>query len=123
MASNIRIIQARDFIIATPDGQLDFEKSKKVLMEVAAASAPLVDYGIILDTRTTQSEMPMPMVDLYNLALELSNFRKAFSNKTAVLCPLERFDDAGFFALCAQNRGFPVKAFTSFEDAVGWLIA
>jgi hypothetical protein len=35
---------------------------------------------------------------------------------------LEQFDYAGFFALCAQNRGFQVSAFTSFEDAIEWLI-
>ena len=90
-------------------------------MEIASASAPSVDYEIILDTRKAQSEMSI--TDLWYLAAELSNLRKAFSRKTAVLCPLERFDHAGFFALCAQNRGFHVSAFTSFEDAIEWLIA
>jgi hypothetical protein len=90
-------------------------------MEVAAAAAPLSGYGIILDDRKAQ--LAMSINDLYRLAVELSNFRDAFSRKTAVLCPLEHFDQVGFFALCAQNRGFPVKAFTSFEDAIEWLIA
>src|SRR5208337_126332 len=99
MSTNIRIIHARDFIKATPEGQLDLEKSKKLLMEIATASAPLVDYEIILDTRKAQVEMSVGA--LCQLAAELSNLRKVFSRKTAVLCPLERFDDAGFFALCA----------------------
>src|SRR5258706_16348560 len=97
MAGNITIIQAGDFVRATAEGSFDFEKSKKLLMEVAVASAPLSDYGIILDGRKAQSEMSIN--DLYSLAVELSNWRKAFSRKTAVLCPLERFDAAGFFAL------------------------
>jgi hypothetical protein len=90
-------------------------------MEIATASAPLVDYEIILDTRKAQVEMSVGA--LWQLAAELSNLRKVFSRKTAVLCPLERFDDAGFFALCAQNRGLQVMAFTSFEDAIEWLNA
>jgi hypothetical protein len=39
-----------------------------------------------------------------------------------VLCPLERFDHSRFFALCAENRGFDVRAFVSYEDAMEWLI-
>ena len=124
MPANIRVIHAHDFIKATPEGKLDLEESKKLLMEIASVSAPLVDYDIVLDTRKAQSEMSV--TDLWYLAAELSdNFRKTFSRplKTAVLCPLERFDQAGFFALCAQNRGFQVGAFTSFADAYEWLIA
>jgi hypothetical protein len=124
MPVNIRIIHAHDFIKANPEGKLDLEKSKKLLVEIASAAAHLVDYDIILDTRQAQSKMSA--VDLWFLAAELSdNFRKAFSRsvKTAVLCPSERFDHAEFFALCAQNRGFQINAFTSFTDAYEWLIA
>lgn len=124
MPANIRIIHAHEFIKSTPEGQLDLEESKKLLTEIALASAPLADYDIILDTRKAQSGMSV--ANLWHLAAELSNiFRKASSRtqKTAVLCPLERFDHAEFLALCAQNRGFQVSAFTSFEDAYEWLIA
>jgi len=122
MPANIRIIHAHDFIKATPEGRFDLEKAKHLLMEIASTSAPLVDCEIILDTRKAQTEMSI--TDLWYLATELSNLRKAFlRKKTAVLCPLERFDYAGFFALCAQNFGFQVRAFTSFEDAIEWLIA
>jgi len=121
MPTNIRIIHAHDFIKASPEGHLDLEKSKKLLMEIASASAPLVDYEIIIDTRKAQTEMSI--TDLWYLAAELGNLRKAFSRKTAVLCPLERFRYAEFLAVCAQNRGLRVMAFTSFEDAIEWLIA
>jgi hypothetical protein len=121
MPTNIRIIHAHNFIKTTPEGQLDFEKSKKLLMEIASASARLVDYEIILDTRKAESVMSASQ--LWFLAAELIKFRKTFSRKTAVLCPLERFDQAEFFALCAKNRGLQVRAFTSFEDAIEWLTA
>lgn len=123
MASNIRIIHAHDFIKATPEGKLDFAKTKKLLIEIASASAPLGEYDILLDTRKAQSGMSV--TDLWYLAAELGNLRDPFSRpiKTAVLCPLIRFDLAEFFALCAGNRGFNVGAFTSLEDAIEWLIA
>jgi hypothetical protein len=121
MAANIRIIHAHDFLKATPEGQLDFETSKKLLIEIASAAAPWSDYHIIVDTRKTQ--VTISIKDLWYLAAELSEHRKAFSGKTAILCPPERFDRAGLLALCAQDRGFNVRAFTSFEDAIEWLNA
>jgi hypothetical protein len=120
MPANIRVIHARDFVRATSEGELDFESSKKALTEIASATAPLVDYEILLDTRKAHVQMSVP--ELWHLAAELSNLRKAFSRKTAVLCPVERFDRAAFFETCARNRGFRVKAFTSFEEAIDWLI-
>jgi hypothetical protein len=119
MPTDIRVIHARDFLKATPEGQLDLEHSNRLLIEIASASAHLVDHGMILDTRQTHSELSV--TDLWYLAAELGKFRKALSRKTAVLCPRERFDYAGFFALCAQNEGFQVKAFLSYEDAIEWL--
>ncbi|HVP78088.1 MAG TPA: hypothetical protein VMV04_09330 [Thermodesulfobacteriota bacterium] len=121
MATNIRVIHAHEFIKATPEGHLDLAESTKLLAEIAAVAGTLVDYEILLDTRKAQTSMPAG--DLWFLAAELSNLRKAFSGKTAVLCPLEQFDQAAFFALCAQNRDFQIRAFTSFEEAVEWLIA
>jgi hypothetical protein len=107
-------------IRATPEGQLDFKKAKELLIEVASAATPLADYKIILDIRKAQPGMRT--TDLWYLAAELSVLRKAFSRRTAVLCPVEGFNNAEFFALCAQNRGFQIEAFTSFEDAIEWLI-
>jgi hypothetical protein len=65
----------------------------------------------------------MSIAELWFLAAELNKLNKDASRKIAVLCPLKEFDRAGFFALCAQNRGMQVQAFTSFEDAIEWLIA
>ena len=124
MPANIRIIHAHDFITATPEGRLDLEASKKLLVEIASAAAPLVDYDIVLDTRKTQSELSA--TDLCYLVAELSdNFRKAFSRtlKVAVLCPMERSEHAKFFALCAEKTGLHIRAFTSVSDAYEWLTA
>ena len=120
MTTNIKIIQAHDFLKATPEARLDLEKSRQYLVLIASAASDLDEYEILLDTR--KAEIEMSATDLWYLANELSRYGKTFARKTAVLCPQERFDEAGFFALAAQNRGFSVKAFTSFEEAIEWLI-
>lgn len=120
MATNIRVIHATDFIIATPDGVLDLERTRKLLLDVAAVSTSGTEHQILLDTRKVESTLTV--FDLWHLAVALAQQRDAFSGKTAVLCPIDRFDRAEFFALCAKNRGFRVRAFTSFEEAIEWLI-
>ena len=119
MPTKLIIIHAKDFITATAQGTLAFEESKKALVDVAAAAGPLTDYEILLDTRKVRSRLST--TDVWHLAAELAKLGAAFRHKTAVLCPVERFDDAEFFALCAQNRGLQVRGFTSFEEAITWL--
>jgi hypothetical protein len=81
----------------------------------------LVGYEILLDTRKAQTSMSA--TDLWHLSAELSRLGETFRRKTAILCPLDSCDQAKFFALCDENRGFRVGAFTSFEDAIEWLIS
>jgi hypothetical protein len=61
--------------------------------------------------------------DLWDLAEKLTEGEMSRVHKTAVLCPHERFDHARFFAMCAERRGFNIRAFLSYEDAMEWLIA
>lgn len=121
MLADIKIIRTHAFIKATPEGQLDRENMKKLFADIASAAATSGDCGILIDTRKAQSGMSSS--DLWYLAAQLSKLGQAFSRKTALLCPRERFDRVGFFALCAQNRGFLVNVFTSFEDAIEWLMS
>jgi len=121
MPTKLQVIHARDFVRATPEGQLDLETSKTALANIVSISAALTDYHVLLDTR--KSNVVMSVTDLWYLAEALSTLGGAFNTKTAVLCPTERFDSAEFFALCAQNRGLRVQAFRSFEDAIEWFIA
>ncbi len=122
MPSHVKIIQAHEFIKATPEGDLDFDATKKLFIDIASTSktGPLDDYEIILDTRKAHSFLTV--TDLYNLVSEFDKFPAAFSRKMAIISPPERYVEKEFFALCAQNRGFPVKAFVSFSDALEWLL-
>jgi hypothetical protein len=119
MPSDVRIIHAHEFIQASPEGHVDLEQAKAVLKEIALVSAPSDDFDVILDTRNVQFEMDA--ADLWDLAAALHGVHQAFSRKTAVLVAPERSDYAGFFALCAQERGFELSAFTHLGDAMEWL--
>ena len=121
MPTTIRVINARDFVRATPEGWLDFTTSELLLLSVGRAAALLGDYDILLDTRKAKSVLTP--FDVWHLARELAIHRGALGRKNAVLCPRERFDHAEFFALCAQDRGLPVRAFVVFEEAIEWLLA
>lgn len=120
MPVNIQVIHAREFIRATPDGVHDREGSLKVLREIADVGAGLARYHVILDTR--KATLMLTLTDLWFLAEGMAQMRGAYQGMTAVLCPADREDFAEFFALCASNRGLLVSAFTSFEDAIEWLI-
>ena len=121
MPAQVKIIRASDFLIATPQGQIDYEASKRLLLTLGSASAGLVAHEVLLDLRSAQSGLSA--TDLWHLAAELSRSHTPFVCKIAILCRMTGSSQASFFALCAQNRGLPVRAFTSFEDAVEWLIA
>jgi hypothetical protein len=121
MATNVRLIRAGDFVRATLEGRLDLDMSKKLLLEIASAAAALENCEIILDTR--KAEVVLSITDLWYLANEMSKLRGLNTRKKAVICPTEHFDRAGFFELCAKNRGDRVRAFTSFDEAFEWLVA
>jgi hypothetical protein len=120
MAANVKVIHARDFIRATPEGVVDMEAAERLLAEIAEATESLEDYEILIDTR--QARGALSASQLWYLAKKLGTYRGTFLRRTAVLCPFERFDHAEFFALCASHRGHNVIAFRSYEDAMEWLL-
>lgn len=119
MPTNIQVVHASDFIKASPEGRLDLQETTRLLMEVASLIPPGHVFHILLDTRHACSTMTP--TDLWHLASALGNRGMTFRRKTAVLCPLERFEAAQFFELCSKNQGLPVAVFTSFEEAINWL--
>lgn len=119
MPTNIRIIHSGDFVKTTPDGALDLEESKRILVDLAAQFPSGHEYHMLLDTRHAHSSLTV--ANLWYLATQLGKLGTSFRRKIAILCPLERFESAEFFALCSQNQGLNVVAFTSFEDAIMWL--
>lgn len=120
MPVDIRVIRAQEFVKATPEGRLDLAASKQLLADVASATGGLSNYQIMLDTRMTESFMNES--DLWDLATALSELGSTFHRKTALLCSADRLDRSKFFALMARYRGFEMRAFTSYENAMEWLV-
>jgi hypothetical protein len=96
MAANVKVIRARDFVRAQPGGHANLEQAEQLLKDIALA--------------------------VWRLAERLVRFRKTFAHRNAILCPIEKFDHTRFFALCAENHGFNIQAFSSYEEAMEWLL-
>jgi hypothetical protein len=120
MPAAVKVIHARDFVRAEADGTLLLEDSLRMLGEIAAAAADLREHDVIIDVR--QADSRLSAADLWTLAQRLAGHRHLQLRKTAVLCPQERFDKARFFAMCAEYRGFCIRAFTDYESAMEWII-
>src|SRR5262245_35252795 len=120
MPTNVKVIRGTDFIRARPEGKVHLDEAEESLADIARAGAGLEDFEVLVDTRRITGALTA--TDLWTLAEKLTKFRSTFARKTAVLCPLERFDNSRFFALCAENRGFNIMAFTSYEQAMEWLL-
>lgn len=117
--ANVKVIHAHEFVRARPGGVLDLQTSETLLLDIAKAADGLDRAEVLIDTRRAEGQLGA--ADLWFLADRLAKHRHAFSGKTAVLCPIERFDRARFFALLADSKGFDVEAFTSYEEAIAWL--
>ena len=120
MAFNVRVIQARDFIRATPEGVADLNAAEKLLAELARHADTLEDFDVLVDTRSMSGSLSA--AQLWFLSEQLARYHGNFAHRTAILCPVERFDHAQFFALCAEHHGFNIMAFDSYEDAMEWLL-
>lgn len=116
----IQIVKAGDFIQSTPTGDLDMKASEQGLAQIAATGIELQDYTVLIDLREVTSQLST--ADIYDLGSELAQYGKTFRRKIAVLARDDKdLHQATFFENVAHNRGFEVRAFTVFEDAVTWL--
>ena len=120
MSGDVRVIQPSDFVRARPDGQCDLEAGERLLAEIAEKADDLQDFSILVDTRRVTGMLSAGQ--LWYLAEKFAVHPHIGHRKTAILCPRSRFDHAQFFGLCAENRGSNVEAFTSYEEAMEWLL-
>lgn len=119
MTTKVKLIRSVEYLQTTPEGEVNFEKSKSILADLAKTKRPPADFDILLDFRRAQ--WILSTTDIYYLAAELVNHENTYRDKVAVLVlPGLNFDNSEFFELCSQNRGFNVKTFTNYEEAVQW---
>jgi hypothetical protein len=121
MPTNITIVQAGDFIRARPDGKADLDASRQLLVDVVSAMRTTDAHNVLIDTRAAGPFL-LSTSDLWTLGVAAGTQPALARGRVALLVPLEQHDEAAFFEDVARMEGANVKAFTSFEAAISWLI-
>ncbi|MGD9330318.1 MAG: hypothetical protein PVJ53_03345 [Desulfobacterales bacterium] len=121
MSDRVKIYQVGDFIRMTESGELDRDRSIKIVRDLATAANFHKDHNILLDLRETDSQASMH--DLIDIAMEFATYHELFRNKIAVLIPNteERLQLANRFKACMDLQGFQFEKFSDFEAAIEWL--
>jgi hypothetical protein len=120
--TSIKVIKGSEFIRARADGKADMTRAKALLKAIATAGEGIEGFHVLVDTRRLMRGTALTASELWQLADQLVHYRNTFAHKTAIVCPKERFGRSAFFALCAQNKGFNIQAFTDYGDAIDWLL-
>lgn len=122
MAAEIKIYKANGFIKFVETGEIDFDRARKLIREVAFAAAFHVDHNILIDLRETVVKVA-GMSDLLRLAMDMALFQSLFRIRIANVVPddEEHLSIARDFKHCLDIQGFEYEVFTEFETAMEWL--
>ena len=123
MPLELQIIRAVDFVSLSAEGRADLESSRTVLRDLAAACWRRGIQRALLDLRKIQ-----PGATRIFTAKQLSELVETFheigfskEHKLAVLYEEDPFHGARMFAFIGALRGWRVRAFAQFEEALQWL--
>jgi hypothetical protein len=123
MPSGVKVYQIKDFIRMSESGEIDFDKSIRMVRELAAVTAFNSDHNILLDLRKTKVSFAS-MEEAMKITLEFVQCMPPdFKNKIANVIPddTNRASLAKKFELCMNIQKINYKFFTEFEDAIEWL--
>ncbi len=123
MLSGIKVYKVKDFIRKTETGNIDLERSKKIVRELAMAAGSHADHNILIDLRETTVSAAASIEDIMKVALEFGSYVSSFKNKIANIIPddPERMEIANRFKACMDIQGFEYEIFTDYESAIEWL--
>ena len=120
MTIDVRLIEPRDFIRTTANGELDLNVSKELMRRTAQEMKSTTIRRILLDSR--QAVASWTASALYEIAVVFTEDPAFRNTRVAILTRHERIDNARFMALVANSRGAQMMAFDDFEDAIDWLV-
>jgi hypothetical protein len=121
MPTNITFVHTRDFLRARPDGRLDLDASRKLLIDVVSAMRAAEEHSVLIDTRAA-APTRLTRADLWKLGVAAGTQPALARARVALLVPPDRQDDAAFFEGIARVEGANVRAFSDFESAITWVI-
>jgi hypothetical protein len=123
MPLDLHIIRAQEFVRLGAQGHLNFEQSKEALALLARACRKRGVCCALLDLRALPVP-PKPLFTPAQLAALVGTFREAGFTREQKLAVLYRSDPhrgARLFAFISIMRGWQVRAFGDFEEALLWL--
>jgi hypothetical protein len=119
MPIELEIIRAAEFIRLGTAGKFDLNSSRAVLAGLAQACKRRGIDRALVDTRNAQAELsPAELASMVKVFREVG-FGK--NQRLAILHAAERYERAHLFAFISRMKGFNVRAFGQFEDALYWL--
>jgi len=122
MSSGIKIYKIKDFIRKNESGEIDFDKSIKIVRELSTAAAFHTNHNILVDLRKT-TVPATGMDEVMKVVMEFVQYMPTFKNKIANVVPSDanRVSIAKQFEACMNIKNFQYKFFTEFEHAIEWL--
>jgi len=123
MPLELQIIRAAEFIRMGAQGHFDLAASKAALAHLAGACRKRGIDRALMDLRELQPG-PKPVFSPADLVVLVNTFREIGFTKRERLAVLYRTDPhrrARLFAFISTLRGWHVRAFSDFEQALTWL--
>jgi hypothetical protein len=118
MPYKIHIVRSQDFVRVDGQNKLDFSESFQALRKIAHLCVERGVDNTLLDVRDVTSDLTV--TEIYNLAKQFQLMGFTERNRLAVLHRYRAGEGAEFFAMCAEERNWHVRAFEDFEEAIGW---
>jgi len=117
---NVKIVPAKEFIRTQADGEFDLEGTKELFLAVFSKMKEANVSEVVIDVREASTKMTAS--DINELLSVLNHVGSWSTWKIAIVYrPKDDWDRAKFFELGAQNKGYRVGAYKSFEGALNWL--
>jgi hypothetical protein len=123
MDVQLRVIRSTDFLTSSHAGELDLERSKQILMALAAANKPPNDRDVLVDLRAACGDR-IEMSKVIELVKVMIENLASFQNKLALLIPKEHPGERSrLMKQQANARGFNMDVFDDYEEAMTWLMS
>ncbi len=115
----LHVIRIREFVRLDAHGQLDLAESHAVLSRLAQMCRKRGLDCALLDGRDIQAELTPD--EIAALVRDLAEMGFTRNQRLALLHKGDPHRRAALFALIAKLRGWKIRAFGNFEEALDWL--
>jgi hypothetical protein len=121
MPEGYKIFQTKNIIKKIEKSKLNIENFRKLIKELANASAVHQDHNLVIDIREIEPLKNYSQV--LEIIIEASKYQHTFTNRIAVIIANEpdRIARAKFFKAGLKPGKYLFEYFTDYEKAIEWL--